>query len=201
MTIATAAAAKVRRFPCESCGADIRWDPGVSALKCPYCGAEKTIAASPGVAEKPVDAALRAPRDLGWGAERKVVVCKRCGAHTTLEPHVAASACAFCGTAAVVEAPPNENVVRPEGLLPFAIKRETAVETFRRWLSGLWFRPNDLKQKSHITTLQGVYIPFWTFDAATNSWWTADAGYYYYVSVQVQENGQTVTRQEQRTRW
>src|SRR3712207_7671614 len=50
-----------------------------------------------------VDAALRAPRDLGWGAERKVVACKRCGAHATLEPHVAAKICAFCGTAAVVE--------------------------------------------------------------------------------------------------
>src|SRR5262245_58957553 len=201
MTIATAAAAKVRRFPCESCGADIRWDPGVSALKCPYCGAEKTIAASPGVAEKPDGAALRSPRDLGWGAERKVVVCKRCGAHTTLEPHVAASACAFCGAAAVVEAPGDSKVVRPEGLLPFTIARDTAVGTFRSWLSSLWFRPSDLKSKSRLTTIQGVYIPFWTFDAATHSWWTAQAGYYYYVPVHVVENGQTVVRQEERIRW
>ena len=43
--------------------------------------------------------------------------------------------------------------------------------------------------------------PFWLFDAATHSAWTAEAGHYYYVSVQVQENGRTVTRQEQRVRW
>lgn len=202
MTATPEITARVRKFPCERCGADIRWDPGVSALKCPYCGHEKQLAAAGGtVQEKPVDAALRAPRDLGWGAERKVMVCKRCGAHTTLEPHVSSSSCAFCGTSAVVEAPPNANVARPEGLLPFTVSRDAAVGQFRSWMSGLWFRPNDLKASSRVTALQGAYIPFWTFDAATSSYWTAEAGYYYYVSVQVQENGQTVTRQEQRTRW
>ncbi|HEX9982238.1 MAG TPA: zinc ribbon domain-containing protein [Thermoanaerobaculia bacterium] len=194
--------AKVRKFPCESCGADLRWEPGVSAMKCPYCGREQSIAPSTTtVTEKPVDVALRAPRDLGWGAERKVMVCRRCGAHTTLDPHVASSSCAFCGTTAVVEAPPNPNVVRPEGLLPFRVPRETAVQQFRSWQSSLWLRPNDLKSSSRLTTMQGVYIPFWTFDAATSSWWTAEAGYYYYVTVPVTENGKTVMRQQQRVRW
>ena len=185
-------AAKVRKFPCASCGADIRWDPSSSALTCPYCGARKEIApqTTEAIAEKPVDAAVRAPRDLGWGAERKVVACKRCGAHTTLEPHVAATACAFCGTAAVVEAPPNANVVRPEGLLPFRITRETATGCFRQWLGSLWFRPTNLKVRARLTTIQGIYIPFWTFDSATYSDWTADAGHYYYVNV----NGKRVRR-------
>jgi len=194
--------AKVRKFPCESCGGDVRWDPGASMLKCPYCGHEKAIAAAPGtIHEHSVDAALREPRDLGWGAERKVIICKKCGAHTTLDPHIAASACAFCGTAAVVEAPPNPNVVRPEGLLPFKIARDWAIGKFRLWLAALWLRPNDLKSESRLTSMQGVYVPFWTFDAATFSMWTAEAGYYYYVTVTAIENGQQVERQEQRTRW
>jgi len=191
-------AARVRKFPCEGCGADLRWEPGVTALKCPYCGFVKTVAISADrVREKPVDAALRAPRDLGWGAERKVIACKRCGAHTTLEPHVASSACAFCGTTAVVESPANPNVIRPEGLLPFRVTRESALQSFRKWLHGLWLRPNDLKSASRVSSMQGAYIPFWTFDAATDSWWTAEAGYYYYV--QVQRGNQTVS--EQRVRW
>jgi DNA-directed RNA polymerase subunit RPC12/RpoP len=202
MTAEAVTQAKVRKFPCEGCGADLRWEPGVTALQCPYCGFTKTVAASnERLQEKPVDAALRAPRDLGWGAERKVIACKRCGAHTTLDPLVSASACAFCGTTAVVEAPPNANVVRPEGLLPFRVPRESALQLFRQWLDSLWLRPNDLKSVSRIDKMQGVYIPFWTFDAATDSWWTADAGYYYYVSVTVRENGQNVTRQERRVRW
>jgi predicted RNA-binding Zn-ribbon protein involved in translation (DUF1610 family) len=201
MSIAPAAA-KVRKFPCEACGADLQWAPGATALKCPWCGFEKQVSAPAGtVVEKDLDAGLRAPRDLGWGAERKVVACRRCGAHTTLDPHVSASACAFCGTTAVVEAPANPNVVRPEGLLPFKVPRETAVGSFRTWLSGLWFRPNDLGSSSRMTAMQGAYIPFWTFDAATHSNWTAEAGYYYYVTVQVRVNGRLETRQERRVRW
>jgi DNA-directed RNA polymerase subunit RPC12/RpoP len=198
MTAEATTAAKVRKFPCEACGADLRWEPGVTALKCEYCGFVKTVAASQDrVREKLVDAALRAPRDLGWGAERKVIACKRCGAHTTLEPHVAATACAFCGTSAVVEAPPNANVARPEGLLPFRVTRESALQSFRSWLHSLWLRPNDLKRASRVSAMQGAYIPFWTFDAATDSWWTAEAGYYYYVTVR--RGTQTV--RERRVRW
>lgn len=202
MTTTEPTAAKVRKFPCEGCGADLRWEPGVTALQCPYCGfTKKVVAAADRVEEKPVDVALRAPRDLGWGAERKVIACKRCGAHTTLDPLVSASACAFCGTTAVVEAPPNAAIVRPEGLLPFRITRVSALESFRKWVQSLWLRPNDLSSSSRVDKMQGAYIPFWTFDAATDSWWTAEAGYYYYVPVQVQENGRTVTRNEQRVRW
>lgn len=194
--------AKARKFPCESCGADLQWAPGATALRCSYCGFEKQVVAPAGtIEEKSVDAGLRAPRDLGWGAERKVIACRRCGAHTTLDPHVSASACAFCGTTAVVEAPPNPNVIRPEGLLPFAVPKEKAIASFRGWLAGLWFRPNDLKSSSRVTAMQGAYIPFWTFDAATHSWWTALAGYYYYVNVQVMQNGKMVTRRERRVRW
>src|SRR5688500_13433462 len=141
--------ARVRKFPCENCGADLRWEPGVTALRCEYCGFQKTIAPRPErIEERPVDVALRAPRDLGWGAERKVIACKRCGAHTTLDPHVAATSCAFCGTSAVVESPPDPHVVRPEGLLPFRITREVSQQSFRAWLSTLWLRPNDLKRAS-----------------------------------------------------
>src|SRR5919206_1573238 len=144
--------ARVRKFPCEGCGADLRWEPGVTALLCEYCGFSKEVAApSARIEERSVDAALRAPRNLSWGAERKVIACKRCGAHTTLDPHVAASSCAFCGTTAVVESPGDPNVVRPKGLLPFRISRESALQSFRKWLHGLWLRPNDLKSASRVS--------------------------------------------------
>jgi hypothetical protein len=92
-------------------------------------------------------------------------------------------------------------MVRPEGVLPFRVDRNGATGKFRQWLSSLWFRPDDLSQKSALSELKGVYVPFWTFDAATHSAWTADAGYDYQVEVEVEENGQVHTRYETRTRW
>ncbi len=92
-------------------------------------------------------------------------------------------------------------MVRPEGLLPFAITKEASLSKFREWISHLWFRPSDLGRQSSVTAIRGVYVPFWTFDALTNSVWQAEAGYYYQVPVEVVENGRTVVRQETRIRW
>ena len=50
--------------------------------------------------------------------------------------------------------------------------------------------------------MHGVYIPYWTFDAHVRADWTADAGYYYYVTESYTDSkGQSQTRQVQKTRW
>ncbi len=199
---AAAAPAKLRKFPCGACGADVVWSPGAAALTCPYCGARREIPKSPGkVVERPIEDALKGATDLGWGLARKAVSCRGCGATTTFDEGIAASRCAFCGAPAVVEAPPSGTMVRPEGVLPFRVDRNAATGKFRQWLASLWFRPDDLSQKSAVSELNGVYVPFWTFDAATHSAWTADAGFDYQVAVEVEENGQVHTRYETRTRW
>ena len=183
--------AGLRKFPCLSCGADVVWNPGAEALRCPYCGTVRAVPQKRGqVVERPIEEGLRAPRDLGWGISRKTVRCQRCGASQSIEPGLVASRCAFCGTPAVVEAPPSGTMVRPEGLLPFNVGRDRAAGMFRGWLSRLWFRPNDLGEKAALNALQGVYVPFWTFDAATHSEWEAEAGTPYQVNV----GGRTETR-------
>jgi predicted RNA-binding Zn-ribbon protein involved in translation (DUF1610 family) len=202
LTVAPAAPAKLRKFPCAACGADVVWNPGAAALRCPYCGVTRDVPRAPGqVVERPIDEALRGATDMGWGMSRKAGTCRGCGATTTFDAGAAAGRCAFCGAPAVVEAPPSETMVRPAGVLPFRVDRDGATAKFRQWLSSLWFRPDDLSKKSSVSELKGVYVPFWTFDAATHSAWTAEAGYDYQVEVQVEENGQVHTRYETRTRW
>src|SRR5512141_3441693 len=142
---APAAPAKLRKFPCASCGADVVWSPGAAALRCPYCGAAREVPKAPGqVVERPIEEALKGATDLGWGLARKAVSCRGCGATTTFDAGVAASRCAFCGAPSVVEAPPSTTMVRPAGVLPFRVDRNAATGRFRQWLSSLWFRPDDL---------------------------------------------------------
>jgi DNA-directed RNA polymerase subunit RPC12/RpoP len=199
---AEAAAARAKKFPCASCGAAVVWNPGASSLVCPYCGAKRDLPTSPDVVrERPIEEGLARPAAVGWGVERRAVKCSKCGATSTRDPGQSAGSCPFCGTPEVIDAPPSDSMVRPEGLLPFKVPREEAVGSFRRWLSGLWLRPSDLKSTAALTALRGVYVPFWTFDALTHSAWSAEAGYNYEVAVEVVENGQTVTRSETRTRW
>lgn len=173
-----ARSAQIRKFPCPRCGADLVWMPGAARLRCEYCGFTREVAPSGDaqVRERPLEEELRRPRDLGWGMERKSYRCSRCGAVETLEPGVAAGACAFCGTPAVVEAPARDDLVRPAGVLPFRFSRSQALERFRGWLASLWFRPNDLRGMATLEGIRGVYVPFWTFDAATLSFWRAESG-------------------------
>ena len=169
---------RVRKFPCPRCGADVVWRPGAARLRCEYCGFERAVPTPDSkVEEQPLEAGLARPQRVGWGAERKAYRCAKCGAVETLDPGLDAGACAFCGTPAVAEAPADADLVRPAGVLPFRIEKHDAVGRFRAWLGSLWFRPNDLKKIASLESVQGVYVPFWTFDAATHSRWSAEAGH------------------------
>jgi hypothetical protein len=101
----------------------------------------------------------------------------------------------------------STRLIAPESLIPFQIDQKTAITKFRTWLGKGWFRPNEVKRIANRAEarVQGVYLPFWTFDAQTHAQWWAEAGYYYYVTQQytvtVDGKRQTRTRQVRKTRW
>ncbi len=186
--------------PCSGCNADLEWSPGSGELSCPYCGAKTPVELGDSqqpVIEYDLDAALDSvPR--GWDAEVVEFRCTLCGATSAVEPHVTATICAFCGASQLEVQPTDQDVIRPESLLPFAVEEKTARQGFSGWVRSLWFRPNDLKHLVRLGRLKGVYIPAWTFDMKAKADWTAEAGFYYYVNVRT-SGGQT--RKERRTRW
>ncbi len=189
--------------PCSGCKADLKWSPGSGALECPYCGTRTEVE---GPADIPVpehiveydlDAALASvPR--GWGAQVAEFRCSQCGAYSAVEPHVTVTTCAFCGTSQMEVQPVDEDVIRPESLLPFSFEKKRARQGFLGWVKGLWFRPNDLKTLAKLDGLKGIYVPVFTFDMKSSTDWNAQAGFYYYVTV---SDGKGGTRQERRTRW
>lgn len=199
--------AKARRFKCEACGGEQEYDAATAKLKCKYCGATRDVPAGDGVVvERDLFEGLAsAKRGLGTESATPATKCQECGATVDFPDGQTATKCTFCGSAKVLEQEENRNHLRPESLLPFSIDKKKANEAFGKWLSGLWFRPSDLKRMAKVQEVAGVYVPFWTFDAHVDSSWTAEAGYYYYVDEEytTTENGQTVTktRQVQRTRW
>jgi hypothetical protein len=98
-----------------------------------------------------------------------------------------------------------DDVITPEGVVPFAISRAQAEQKFKQWLDSLWFAPTLLKMESHLKQFSGIYRPYWTYDAHTISHWSGERGDYYWVTetYTVVENGQNVTktRQVRHTRW
>ena len=75
-------------------------------------------------------------------------------------------------------------------------------DDIRRWWRSKWLAPGRLARAALVDTVHGLYIPYWTFDAQVHCPWDAEAGHYYYVTVEGRDSkGRRVTRQERRIRW
>jgi len=195
-----------KQFECGQCGASLEFAPGTNSLTCPYCAHENPIEAAAGTIEEVDYHEALANAAAGEAVEERLEVkCGSCGASSTLGPNVAADECPFCGTP-TVQAGAATRVLRPMALLPFKIRREEARAAFREWIGGLWFAPNALQKRGKQSErLQGVYMPYWTYDCRTESRYTGQRGEHYWETVTrtVTVNGKTERRQERvrKTRW
>lgn len=154
------------------------------------------------IVERPLSAAGAAR--VGLGALERAVRCGTCGATVEFAGVNTAQCCAFCGSSNVLAQEANRRLIRPESIVPLDVGRAAVEQHFQRWIRGLWFRPSALAQIRRFDAL-GVYVPYWTFDARVHSDWSADAGYYYYVTVMVPvtRNGRTTmqARRVRKIRW
>lgn len=156
------------------------WDPDADALSCGHCSHTIQVPRAEGtIVERSLEDAGAAAR--GLGVEARVARCKSCGAQVTFDEAATARECVFCGSPQVLEQSANRNAIRPESVIPLDVGRAAVEKEFRAWLRRLWFRPSALRMTRHLSAV-GVYVPYWTFDCAVHSDWSANAGYYYWVT-------------------
>lgn len=202
-------AEKGRRYTCPGCSANLLFDPRDGGLTCPYCGRKETIPESAEqVQERSYEEYLHpsAGQMKALAEAALEVQCSSCGATVTFTPPEVAGECSFCGVKIVAQPKSADPLVAPEGLLPFGISSGQSAESVKRWLASLWFAPNALKKFAYQESIDGVYLPFWTYDAHTTSYYTGERGEYYYetqtyTETDAQGNTATKTRQVRRTRW
>lgn len=200
----------IGKYPCPECGGNLEWNAAKQALACPYCGtiaawqpAEATSGDSRQVDEQDLEAALRDPANQrGWGKEQREVQCQSCRAISVFVDGRVAQRCDFCGSPAIVPHESFGDAITPQSLLPFKLSESQVRDRVRAWYGSRWFAPNRLKAAALTDTLQGVYLPYWTFDAQADAYWQAEAGHYYYTTETYRDsNGNTQTRQVQHVRW
>lgn len=191
-------------FACNSCGGNLEFSPGTQSMKCPFCGSVQNIddLVRPDVQHE-IDFLSALQRFETMATEEvRVVHCAACGGESTFAPNVESGSCDFCGTRIVVTGP-STKAMKPQYVLPFAIERDKGEDIFRTWIKKRWFAPNTLKTLARVEDpLKGIYYPFWTYDSQTATKYTGERGEHYYVTVTSKDsNGNTVERQERRTRW
>jgi DNA-directed RNA polymerase subunit RPC12/RpoP len=196
----------LKTFKCGKCAAKMEFVPGSHAQQCPYCGHENAIPASEDdIKELDFRAHLTQLSQDEQTEEHLTVKCPACAAEVTSEPNVTAQECPFCGSHIVASAGSTKHI-KPKSLLPFKVTHQEGQTAFRTWLSGLWFAPNALKKMARTEgRLAGMYVPYWTYDSDTTSFYRGQRGEHYWDTEHytTRENGRTVhkTRRVRKTRW
>ena len=184
---------------CPSCGAALEFNAAVGKLKCPFCETEVDIPK----AEKPAEEEDKPKKIVGvgqvqkegaaeeneldlkkleeggnrdWGTATKVFNCKYCGAEIVMDVNSLSTTCPYCGSNHVTEATDDKGTLSPGGVVPFKITQEQASELFRKWIGAKLFAPNEAKKSAKAESFQGIYLPYWTFDAQTETDYTGEYG-------------------------
>ena len=165
--------ATLLEYKCPACGGAMSFDSDIQKVKCPYCDTEFEMDTL-----KEMDEVLKnAPQeDMSWQEQAgsqwqegeqeglRSYVCRSCGGEILCDEHTAATSCPFCDNPVVM----SENLagqLRPDLVIPFKLDKEAAKQALARHLSGKILLPKVFKAENRLEAIQGVYVPFWLFDA------------------------------------
>ncbi len=193
------------RFPCDTCGSDLRFDPGAHQLTCDHCGNVQPITATApwtgAIQELDFRRAVDEQLSEEEIEETRVTTCPNCGAQTEFDADIHAAECPFCATPVVTDTGTHRHI-KPRGLLPFDLDEGTARSALTDWLGSLWFAPNGLTEYARKgRRMNGIYVPYWTFDADTKSRYSGQRGTHYYETKTVMRDGKRRQVRVRKTRW
>ena len=66
--------------------------------------------------------------------------------------------CPFCGSEQL-DKKPDAKEIAPDGVVPFVVTRDQAVESMRKWLGQGFWRPGDLATSAAVVKMTPVYVP------------------------------------------
>ena len=179
---------KVTNYQCPACTGPLHFDSTTGKLVCDYCGsayevadieaqyAQKQQKADAAAASDEKKAAARRAKAAGedpvWSeAEASGLSsysCTTCGAELVCDATTAATTCPYCGNPTVLGGKLSGKL-KPEYILPFKMDKNAAIAQLTKYYKGKAFLPKAFKSQNHIAEIQGVYVPFWLFDAEADA--------------------------------
>ncbi|MCI5603322.1 MAG: hypothetical protein SOV90_03935 [Lachnospiraceae bacterium] len=181
-------------YYCSNCGGVMEFDVKTQSLKCPNCDTQVNIVNDK---KKIIEHEFNKRVAKTIAVEEKqtsTMECKGCGAKVEVSPDCTATECPYCGSKYVL-AEKQEAAIVPDGIVPFKVDKHKVQETFNKWINRRWLAPGKLKHLYESGKIQGVYIPYWTFDADVVCDYSAEGGKHRKVEVK-KDDGTTETRTE-----
>ena len=185
-------ASQITNYKCPACTGPLHFVGASGKLECDFCGSKYDVAEIEALyadkEAKAVEATEKANEkaeqnrqrmadmeaegwdtsglNSDWGAEAngmKAYNCPSCGAELICDASTAATSCPYCGNPTVV---PGQfsGALKPDYVIPFKLSKEDAVAALKKHYKGRPLLPKAFTGGNHIQEIQGVYVPFWTFD-------------------------------------
>jgi DNA-directed RNA polymerase subunit RPC12/RpoP len=162
---------------CPNCGAALEYSADRQMLACRQCGTQMTVDAyrhyeqtqtgetqpeasrteSQKTEQADTDSRQRGTMDM------KIYHCSSCGAVLETDPDTVATRCAYCGNPTLIS-DRIEGRYRPDLIIPFAISKEKAMESYEQWTGKGPLTPRELKARTVTERMTGIYVPFWLYD-------------------------------------
>ena len=167
----------ILQYKCPCCGGAIEFDSQLQKLRCPYCDTEFDADTLRGFDEGLKSTADHDPEwdsynsDSGSGDWREgetdgmvSYICQSCGGEIIGDANTAATFCPFCGNTVIVMQK-FSGALRPDYVIPFKIDKEGAKTALKNFMKGKKLLPDSFTSENRIDSIQGIYVPFWLFDA------------------------------------
>lgn len=166
-------------YKCPNCDGGLVFDPESGTYACEYCLSKFTkdeLVADSQSAETADAGSQTMDQETTQESESGAVVyhCPSCGAEIITDETTAATFCFYCHNP-IVLAGKLEGEYLPDGIIPFKITKEEAIERFQEWIQKKKFIPTGFYSKRQIEKMSGVYFPYWLYGCETESYMNGTA--------------------------
>ena len=151
-------------YECPSCGGTVAFDAQLQKIKCPYC--ESVFELDQVKPKVEQEASAPPAEDPNWLEQMNSYVCQSCGGEILCDANTAATSCPYCESPVVMKGR-LEGALRPDLVIPFKLDKQAAKAALLKHVSGKILLPKCFKSENRIEKLQGVYVPFWLYDASS----------------------------------
>lgn len=155
-------------YKCPSCGASINYDANSDKGLCDFCSSVFTLEELEEYAKKDGASTKEEKSDKQDGAEEEILSysCNNCGAEVVSDATTSATFCYYCHSP-VILTKQLQGVFKPDYIVPFAIDKKKAQETFLAWAKTKSYVPSSFTEASQLEKITGMYLPYWLADAKT----------------------------------
>lgn len=181
----------VLNYKCPSCGGPLKFDSQTQRLKCDSCGNDYDPVAleqlGQGGEQKEDSFSFDGYDGVEMDGGVKLYTCPSCGGEIIGDENTISTKCPYCDNPTVVGSNVS-GMLKPDIIIPFKLTKEDAKKKLLEYYKGKTLLPKTFKDENKINEIQGVYVPFWLFDAdaeasasflATRSHTWSDRNYIY----------------------